>query len=89
MMKDRRHAKRQSAKRVGKIVISEDGSTVDCEILNFSEIGAGLDVPRRVALPHSFTLIDVQTDRRYAARIKWRRGKRVGVEFDDLADYDD
>ena len=89
MMNDRRHVQRQFVLRVGKIIIPGGEAVAECEILNFSENGAGLNVPKSVALPPRFTLHDVGTDRRYAARVKWRRGKRVGVEFEDLADYDE
>lgn len=89
MMNDRRHTQRQFVLRAGKLIIPDGDSVVECEILNFSESGAGLIVPKDVALPPCFTLHDVGTDRRYATRVKWRRGKRVGVAFDDLADYDE
>jgi len=88
MMMDRRHLKRQFVFKHGKIILSTGDLEVDCAILNFSESGAGLTLPRNVDVPDHFTLLDVATDRRYLTQVIWRRGRRIGVLFDDLADYD-
>ena len=54
---------------------------VNCVVRNFSSTGARLEGTLPASLPPSFNLV-VEDDRSpLACRVKWRRDRAVGVEF--------
>ena len=83
MTDDNRYIPRRRVFKGAKIIFADGAMVVDCVIRNLSVGGARLDVPATLALPHAFTLLDVQADRRYIATVAWRRGDQMGVEFSD------
>ena len=83
MTDDQRYVPRRRVLKTGKIIFADGNMVVECVIRNLSVAGARLDVPATLALPHDFTLLDVQTSRRYIASVAWRRGDQMGVEFSD------
>jgi len=83
MTDEKRYIPRRRVLKGGKIIFADGNQVVDCVIRNLSVGGARLDVPATLALPHAFTLLDVQTERRYIAAVAWRRGDQMGVEFSD------
>jgi hypothetical protein len=53
-----------------------------CTIVDLSDVGVKIDVEAAESVPTNFTLLmsqDAPTGRR--ARIKWRRGSKIGAEF--------
>ena len=82
-MDDKRDIRRQRVLKSGKIIFADGNSVVDCVIRNLSVAGARLEVPTTVGLPNEFTLLDAHSGRTYAAKVIWRRGESMGVEFSD------
>jgi hypothetical protein len=82
-MVEKRIIRRQRVLKSGKIIFADGNSVVDCVIRNLAVTGARLDVPTTVGLPQEFTLLDVHAGRHYAAKVVWRRGESMGVEFSD------
>lgn len=61
------------------IVIDGKLPAIDCDVIDFSEGGACLDVPGKPILPLRFEL--VHDGMRKPCRMVWGRGTRVGVVF--------
>lgn len=89
MTDDNRYVPRRRVLKGGRIIFADGSMVVECVIRNLSVAGARLDVPATLALPHAFTLVDVQTERHYIATVAWRRGDQMGVEFSDPPEDDD
>jgi hypothetical protein len=89
MTDDNRYVPRRRVLKGGKIIFPDGTMVADCVIRNLSVAGARLDVPATLALPHEFKLLDVQTERRYIAKVAWRRGDQMGVEFSDPPEDED
>jgi hypothetical protein len=89
MTDDNRYVPRRRVFKGGKIIFADGAMVVDCVIRNISVAGARLDVPSTLALPHEFILLDVQTERRHIAKMAWRRGDQMGVEFSDPPEGED
>jgi hypothetical protein len=83
-MDDKRASARQRTLKSGKIVFASGSFTIDCIIRNLSELGARLQVPRAVAIPDHFSLVEVETGRTRQAHALWRRGGLMGVRFDKV-----
>jgi hypothetical protein len=86
---EKRIIRRQRVLKGGKIIFADGNSVVDCVIRNLSAAGARLEVPTTVGFPQEFTLIDSHSGRSYIAKVAWRRGETMGVEFSDLTDPED
>jgi len=82
MTADKRNKQRQRVLKTGKIIFANGSFTVDCIIRNQSQIGARLQVPLSVAIPDRFTLLDAQSGLCRAARVVWRKGDELGIQFD-------
>ena len=81
-MEERRSTLRQRVFKAGTIEF--DGSGIDCIIRNMSPLGATLDVPTPVGIPHEVTLYIVSRHERQNCHIVWRKEKRLGVAFDKV-----
>ncbi len=86
---EKRIIRRQRVLKSGKIIFADGNSVVDCVIRNLSVAGARLEVPTTVGLPQEFTLLDVHSGRSYIAKVAWRRGETMGVEFSDPPEEED
>ena len=86
---EKRIIRRQRVLKGGKIIFADGNSVVDCVIRNLSVAGARLVVPTTVGLPQEFTLLDSHSGRSYIAKVAWRRGETMGVEFSDPPDEDE
>jgi hypothetical protein len=89
MTEEKRIIPRRRVLKGGKIISADDAQVIDCMIRNMSVGGARLEVPTTIPIPHEFTLLDVQTGRRYPAKMAWRRGEQMGVEFGDEPEPED
>jgi hypothetical protein len=83
MTDEKRIIRRQRVLKSGKIIFGDGASVVDCVIRNLTVAGARLEVPTTVGLPQEFTLLDVHSGKSRAAKVAWRRGATMGVEFSD------
>ena len=74
--------RRTNRRRVLKSAIIEfDRSAYSCAVRNLSEIGAALDVPHAVTIPHEFKLTMYTDQMSRHCRVIWRKENRLGVEF--------
>lgn len=89
MTDEKRIIRRRRVLKSGKIIFADGNSVVDCVIRDLSVAGARLEVPTTVGVPHEFILLDVHANRRYAAKIAWRRGASMGVEFEDTPETEE
>jgi PilZ domain len=63
--------------------ITTNGSVIDCCVRDVSRRGAKLRLATQSAPPHDFQLLLKDTGEVHRARLRWRRGIEVGVEFLD------
>jgi hypothetical protein len=89
MTEEKRIIRRQRVLKSGKIIFMDGNAVVDCIIRNLSVAGARLEVPTTVGLPQEFTLLDSHSGRSYIAKVAWRRGEIMGVEFSDPPEDED
>src|SRR3954467_90064 len=74
--------RRTNRRRVLKSATIEfDRSAYSCAVRNLSEVGAALDVPYAVTIPHEFNLTVHSDQMSRHCRAIWRRENRLGVEF--------
>jgi hypothetical protein len=81
-MIERRATQRHNVIRDGSIQFA--GGAINCTIRNISPIGAALDVPSSLTIPHEITLLMANGRTSQHCYIVWRRSTRVGVTFDRL-----
>ena len=74
----RKHPRREVSD-IGKIMITQPFSVVDCVVRDISEGGACLEVSGTAQLLASFEL--VYAERRRRCRVAWQSGRRIGVAF--------
>ena len=67
--------------KTAQIVADGLAAPIDCAILNYSQSGAALLVPRFTAVPDAFRLLIDPDGAMFACRVRWRSGSRVGVSF--------
>jgi len=70
--------RRTNRRRVLKSATIEFDSSA---VRNLSEVGAALDVPYAVTVPHEFNLTVHSHQMNWHCRVIWRRENRLGVEF--------
>jgi PilZ domain len=64
--------------------IEFDHGAFSCGVRNLSELGAALDVPSSVGIPHEFQLV-IQADQvTRNCRVIWRKENRIGVTFQEV-----
>jgi hypothetical protein len=61
------------------------GGTISCMVLNLSNSGAALDVNSTAGIPEHFTLALPGDGWHMPCHIVWRKDKRIGVAFDQVA----
>ncbi|HEX5380459.1 MAG TPA: PilZ domain-containing protein [Phenylobacterium sp.] len=65
---------------------AEQAMSFDCTIRNLTATGAMLRSPAQQPIPESFTLLHVAGGIAFDARVTWRRGTEVGVQFQSRQD---
>ena len=80
-MNDRRRAPRQKAFLAGKLYFNNRLQVVDCTIRDICDHGARLVYSEAVTVPDEVELYIPQKNQTLNAKIAWRRGNEVGVEF--------
>lgn len=81
MSEERRSKTRYRVLKGGSISFGH-GASIDCQVRNFSETGACLEVETPVGVPDRFILAIRRDAVMRPSRVKWRRGQRIGVEFE-------
>jgi 16S rRNA U1498 N3-methylase RsmE len=77
---DMRLVKRHDVRHLG--VVKGQGLLMRCEIVNISESGARLQIPKNRTVPTQFMLvIAIGRGPQRRCRVVWRSGAKVGVEF--------
>jgi len=75
----------ESRKRVLKpgVLVQSDGAiSCDCSILDISDSGARVRVPRNHTVPPKFMLIDIQGLMAHDVSLMWRRDQFAGLRFE-------
>ncbi len=77
---DRRKAQRTISSKGAKIFLASD-DVVDCTVLDFSDTGAVLEVPKPIAQETLDVAFDGSGSPHRMCRVVWSKESRVGVEF--------
>jgi hypothetical protein len=80
-MDEQRTVRRHRVLKAGTIEFGV-GSTMDCTVRNVSNIGSALEFACPFGIPPKFTLVIPTDGLRFACRVIWRKGRRLGVAFD-------
>jgi diguanylate cyclase (GGDEF)-like protein len=78
---DRRRERRHRILKRGQIVINELHSVIDCTIRDLTPEGARLRFDGHFAAPEQFDLLILGSGATKRARLRWQRGKELGVQF--------
>ena len=74
--------RRTNRRRVLKSATIEfDRTAYSCAVRNLSEVGAAIDVPYAVTIPHEFNLTVHSDQVTRHCLVIWRKENRLGVEF--------
>jgi hypothetical protein len=69
--------------KTAKIVFDDMGSPIDCAILNISDGGACILVPRLAEIPDVFRIVVDPNGTTHLCGVSWKSGNRVGLAFHD------
>jgi hypothetical protein len=78
--RDRRGSRRQRVLKKALILFNDGRSSVGCQILDLSGVGAKLLPIDVFSCPSEFVL-KPQSGEHYHCEVVWRRGERIGVRF--------
>jgi len=70
----------------GTIAFNRRKSTMDCQVRNFSTVGARVAFTNAAAVPDQFDLMIARKERSFKARMVWRGVNEAGVAF--LGEYE-
>src|SRR6476660_6623748 len=70
----------------GTIAFNRRKSTMDCQVRNFSTVGARVAFTKAAAVPEPFDLRIPRNERSWKARLAWRGVNESGVAF--LGEYE-
>ena len=82
-MQERRKVQRKRSFRIGKILLNDHRSVIDCVIRNISAAGANLHVPSLAGIPAKFELQIDGSSKTYSCVAIWHAQNRLGVAFWD------
>jgi PilZ domain len=82
-MSERRGITRQKSFLRGCIYFNNRRSTMDCLIRDLSDEGARIIFSHTVNIPEMIELYIPQKEQTVRARVKWRHGDEVGLDFSD------
>ncbi|ADZ69210.1 PilZ domain-containing protein [Polymorphum gilvum] len=78
----RRHPRRRTRLRTGKIADADNRFLSECTIFDVSAGGARLMVPEHLNLPAEIILFDDLEKTVALASVRWRRGNQVGIQYE-------
>ena len=79
--KDLRAAARRKYEATGWIRLGGGFAIRKCKVINVSDGGARIAVASQQAVPNSFSFTLDRRRAGCAARVKWRKGTEMGLEF--------
>jgi PilZ domain len=79
--RESRRAPRRGYNNSAWIRLENSFGILHCQVLDISRTGVRLTVPNAHKVPNKFILLLSQSDTGALARVKWRRGNRIGAEF--------
>jgi hypothetical protein len=71
---------RRRALKRARITFKDRWATIDCTVLNLSDLGACLKVESPIGIPDTFDLVLDNAPVR-GCRVTWRKATQIGVEF--------
>jgi PilZ domain len=77
---ERRNEARHRALKRDRITFKGRRATIDCTVLNLSDLGACLKVESPIGIPDTFDLVLDNAPVR-SCRVAWRSATQIGVEF--------
>jgi len=83
-MMERRRSVRHRVLKAGTIAFNRAGG-ISCMVRNISTRGACLEVASPIGIPDEFTLVIENDHIARHCRVSWRKEKRIGVTFDEVA----
>ncbi len=72
----------------GKVVYNEGNASLDCTIVDVSETGARIRLPRGQGVPSHVYLIDIRNHRAHEATIAWLKPPLAGLRFEKSYAFD-
>lgn len=78
----RRHPRRRTRLRSGKLADLSDKFLTECTIFDVSDGGIGMIVPEHLPLPEELLVYDDLEQTLAEIRVCWRKGKQVGVAYE-------
>jgi two-component system cell cycle response regulator len=82
---EKRAAPRNRTVRNGKIVFANFTMILDCTMRDISHPGAKVIAVQPAAVPDQFRLILITDQVMRDAKVVWRKGREIGVEFEGPA----
>jgi hypothetical protein len=82
-MPERRITSRQKSFLQGRIYYNQRRSSVDCLVRDVSDTGAKLVFGEPVSVPDVVELYLSNKDEVRRAKVQWRKGREMGVDFND------
>ena len=76
-----RASRRQRVLKQGKIYVASNLSLINCTVRDLSETGARLTCGDQSSIPTTFRLVINGETTQREARVRWRKGNEVGIEF--------
>jgi hypothetical protein len=79
---ERRGDRRRRTLLLGRIFDKSAGPALECDIRDLSDLGACLRGAGVANAPDRFQLEIPSRNRLHGARVRWRSGDRIGVDFE-------
>jgi hypothetical protein len=86
---ERRTSARQRPVLLGCVYYDKRSASADCLIRDMSDGGARLELSENVIIPDLMELYIPKKEKTVHARVLWRRGNEVGVEYADSGNGQD
>jgi len=81
MTEQRRHTRRRTRLRPGKIATTSNAFLCECTIYDVSNTGARLRVAPNVTIPDEIIVLDESCNTIAEAAVRWREGLYIGVHY--------
>jgi hypothetical protein len=79
--RENRRAHRQKYNDSARIRFEGSFGSRPCQLLDGSRTGARLALANTAKIPDKLIFLDLKYNRGWLARVKWRRGAQIGIEF--------
>ena len=85
-MSERRRETRVLTLKTGTIVVADGATLTTCAVLDTSQHGACILLPREADIPSTFDLVLDKAQTKHRCTLKWKVGNKIGVLVDTLWD---